>query len=168
MIAAILKKLPLLLIIVIIFPLISCSTPFGNTTPKATNNITTAKAIALSKLADDQVRTMVYLRLQNMATSSQAKEYMALIFNQGGWYSGYFAEENRWEGGIDISGESYDLIKRASWFQFQDIDYFAKTHWAEGKTHWIIFDGGNIIETGSMVESDINQLNTTGILKENK
>jgi hypothetical protein len=41
----------------------------------------------------------------------------------------------------------------------------AKTHWAEGRTHWIIFADGNIIETGSMVESDINQLNITGTLK---
>jgi hypothetical protein len=165
MIAAILKRLPSLLIIVIVFPLISCSSPFGNAPAKATNHMTAAKTTTLSELADDQVRTMVSLRLQNMATSPQAKEYVALIINKGRWYSGYIAEENDWEVGIDISGESYDLIKMASWFHFQDIDYFAKTHWAEGRTHWKIFTDGNIIETGSMVESDINQLNTTGILK---
>ena len=50
MIAASLKILRLLLIIVIVFPFVSCSAPFGKATAKATNNITAAKTTALSEL----------------------------------------------------------------------------------------------------------------------
>jgi hypothetical protein len=125
------------------------------------------KKMPISKLTEDQVKMMLVERLQNLAVSPEAKEYVNIVLNGERWYSGYFKTENAWEIGIDMGKDDLDTVKKARWFSISDIEYFASTHWNfdQGGVHWNLFSDRRLVETGSLVESDISQLNKTGVLR---
>jgi hypothetical protein len=127
---------------------------------------TTPKQALISELTESQVKLMLIEKLQNLATSPQAKEYVAIVLKGDRYYAAYFENENAWEVGISHDEDSLEMLQKASWFQVEDVDYFAETHWSiHSSTHWNLFADFRLVETGSLVETDIAQLNTTGVLK---
>jgi len=118
-------------------------------------------------MTEDDAYLLVYERLQNLAQTPDAMEYVALYLMDSSSEREYFPTDKVWRIAIGPGGESYDNIQKASWFQVDDIGYFFDAHWDEPKPAWGVFEDGKMVPIGKglMIEADIKELNTTRTLK---
>lgn len=114
-----------------------------------------------SKMTREEAYLAVHMRLTNLAQTSEAKEYVTIFWTDSSGRAEYSDELGAWTIGISPTG--YDMIKRAGWFKNDDVGYFFDLHWNEPRPAWIVYDDGKVspLGKGPMVESDIEQLNTT-------
>ena len=110
------------------------------------------------KLAQDQAFTMIIERVQGLAQTYEAKEYVALLFPPLSNASEYDEELRAWV--ITITGfplEARNGFKSAVWFDGDVDEHFSSFR----EPTWVVYDYGQIVPMGGafMIEADIEQLN---------
>ena len=109
---------------------------------------------------------MVVDRLNNLAQSYEAKEYVTCFLIDSASWKEYDEEIEAWGVGISPGPEGKRLLRQASWFNVTDESYFFDLHWDEPRPRWAVYDDGKIIPFGKAiaVEADIQLLNTSRAL----
>ena len=141
-------------------------------TPDNTNTVTTVTAVTTitattsvspivitlvdGKMTRGQVSLLVHTRLTNLAQTAEAKEFVALYFQDAINYSVYYENEQAWTVGL-AAGDVIGLITKAEWFKINDKDYFEDIVHSELKPTWIVYIDGSITPTGTgiIVESGL-------------
>ena len=136
----------LVLIMTILLFMAACSAPAP--TPSS----------ARPKLAQDQAFIMVIERVQSLAQTYEAKEYVSLLFPPLSSESEYDEELQAWI--ITITAfppEARNGFKNAEWFDGDIDEHFSSLKEAK----WVVYDYGRIVPMGGafMIEADIEQLN---------
>jgi len=113
---------------------------------------------AVPKLAQDQAFIMVIERVQALAQTYEAKEYVALLFPPLSSESEYDEELRAWV--ITITAFPPDALEgfeRAVWFDGDVDQHFSSFR----ESTWVVYDYGQIVPMGGafMIEADIEQLN---------
>ena len=166
--------MPLLFVVLfsIFLSLIGCTTQ-EDTIPWITVRVSDIKE-------QTEPYTLVMSRLQNLAESTEAKQYVAILQDGHNYYVaepdvnnetwtciwekiGYF------EGYSDSSkpsGYDQELLQKSPWFQITDFDYYVQSRF-ETKPTWTVYDGKiePLSSSAKMLEADIQQLNTDKVLK---
>lgn len=117
-------------------------------------------------MSSDEAVLLIVERLQNLAITPEAKEYVTMFSTEASCRVEYDDALQEWVVGITPGQFGYDMVRRASWFQVSDEDYFLDMHWSEPKPQWIVHDDGRIfpLGKGSLVEADIEELNVNRTL----
>lgn len=144
-----------------------CTPAFFAPTQEQPTVETTPVEEATTTITREEAYIMVYTRLTNMAKAHEAKEYVTLFLMDSANKREYFDEDNAWKISISPGSEGYRLIKKADWLNVADINYFFDVHWDEPGPAWGVFDDNRILPLGKavMIEADIEQLNSAGILE---
>lgn len=152
-----------ILILAMVAGLSGCATTNPPEAPTPTPIPTTVASITA-----DEAKFLVLERVQGMARTIEAKEYVAILFSpsffsewpqepEGGWRVELETVEERFQ------REPISKLARAEWF-FGDADrHFALLQDSE----WRVFDTGKIIPMSGaiMLEASIERLNNTRMLK---
>ncbi len=118
---------------------------------------------ASPKRAQGQAFIMVIERVQGLAQTYEAKEYVALLFPPLSGESEYDEELRAWV--ITITAfppEAREGFVRALWYNGDVDEHFSSLKEPE----WVVYDYGRIVPMGGafMIEADIEQLNIAKIL----
>ena len=113
---------------------------------------------AVPKRAQGQAFIMVIERVQGLAQTYEAKEYVALLFPPLSSESEYDEELKAWT--ITITAfptEARNGFKSAEWFDGDVDEHFS----AFKEATWVVYDYGQIVPMGGafMIEADIEKLN---------
>jgi len=122
---------------------------------------------ATSPRGKDQAYLMVLSRLQRLTKTPEAKEYLTLFLMDPATKEEYLSEISAWIVGVSPGPQGYNLITKAPWFRYQNINLFFDLHWDEPRPQWLVYDSGEIVPVnkGLLIESDIDQLNNIRMLK---
>ena len=101
---------------------------------------------------------MIIERVQNLAQTYEAKEYVAILFPPLSKKSEYDVELRAWV--ITITAfppEAREGFERAEWFDGDIDEHFLSFR----EPTWLVYDDGRIVPMGGafMIEADIEQLN---------
>lgn len=117
-------------------------------------------------LTHKEVEIAVWTRLADMASTPEAKEYVALLFPS--LPEGDFVERHddidAWKYVVDKWPlEAHEGFHRAQWFNVDFDEHFSLFD----RPTWVVYDDGKIVPLGGalLVEADIDRLNMTGIIE---
>ena len=153
-----------------IFSIVAGAIGCTSTNPQTVTEVTTAPPIVITlvdgKMTQEQASLLVHSRLTYLAQTDEAKEFVALYFQDSINLSQYFEDDQAWRVGL-AAGDVIGLITKAEWFKIEDKDYFEDIIHSEPKPTWIVNIDGSVTPTGTgiIVESYIDQLNTKRVLE---
>jgi len=112
-----------------------------------------------TKRSEEEVIVMVINRLQNLAQTSEAKEYVALLFPASSFHTEYLENLKAWVFAVyDFRFKASEGFEAAVWFQGDAIKYMDYLD----EPLWLVYDDGTISPMAGgalMIETDIEKLN---------
>lgn len=133
------------------------------TTPTSAQAPPQTAGIPISR-SRDKVFLKITERVQNLAQTYEAKEYVALLFPPFSTKGEYDDDLRAWIITITtFPSEAFEGFESAEWFDGDVDEHFSSFR----EPTWVVYDDGRILPMGGafMIEADIEQLNTNRILK---